>query len=35
VNKSLSKSRNTPFDGVSFHGGPIATIVTGKIVWQA
>jgi dihydroorotase len=35
VNKSLSKSRNTPFDGVSFHGGPVATIVTGKIVWQA
>ena len=35
VNKSLSKSRNSPFDGVSFHGGPVATIVSGKIVWQA
>jgi len=35
VNKSLSKSRNSPFDGVSFRGGPVATIVSGKIVWQA
>jgi dihydroorotase len=35
VNKSLSKSRNSPFDGVSFRGGPVTTIVSGKIVWQA
>ncbi len=35
VNKSFSKSRNSPFDGVSFRGGPVATIVSGKIVWQA
>jgi dihydroorotase len=35
VNKSLSKSRNSPFDGVSFRGGPVATIVRGEIVWQA
>jgi dihydroorotase len=35
VNKSLSKSRNSPFDGVAFRGGPVATIVSGKIVWQA
>jgi dihydroorotase len=35
VNKSLSKSRNSPFDGVSFRGGPLATIVGGKIIWQA
>jgi len=35
VNKSLSKSRNSPFDGVSFRGGPVATIVSGKVVWQA
>ncbi len=35
VNKSLSKSRNSPFDGVSFRGGPVTTIVNGKIVWQA
>ena len=34
VNKSFSKSRNSPFDGVSFRGGPVATIVSGKIVWQ-
>jgi len=35
VNKSFSKSRNTPFDGSSFRGGPIATIVAGHIVWKA
>ncbi|MEO8050413.1 MAG: dihydroorotase [Acidobacteriota bacterium] len=35
VNKSFSKSRNSPFDGVSFRGGPVATIVSGKIVWEA
>jgi dihydroorotase len=35
VNKSLSKSRNSPFDGRSFRGGPVATIVNGKIIWQA
>jgi dihydroorotase len=34
VNKSFSKSRNTPFDGASFRGGPIATVVNGQIVWQ-
>jgi len=31
---SASKSRNTPFDGTAFIGGPMATIVAGKIVWQ-
>lgn len=35
VNKSFSKSRNTPFDGKTFRGGPIATIVNGEIVWRA
>jgi dihydroorotase len=35
VNKSFSKSRNSPFDGHEFPGGPVATIVAGKIVWQA
>ena len=35
VNKSFSKSRNSPFDGHEFPGGPVATIVGGKIVWQA
>ena len=34
VNKSFSKSRNTPFDGASFRGGPVATIVNGQIVWR-
>jgi len=29
---SASKSRNTPFDGRAFPGGPIATIVRGRIV---
>ena len=32
VAKSRSKSRNTPFDGHSFRGGVIATIVSGRIV---
>ena len=35
VNKSASKSRNSPFHGRTFKGGPIAAIVAGKIVWQA
>jgi dihydroorotase len=35
VNKSASKSRNTPFHGRKFRGGPVATIVGGEIVWQA
>jgi dihydroorotase len=34
VNKSLSKSRNSPFDGRVFRGGPVATIVGGRVVWQ-
>ncbi len=32
VKKSASKSRNSPFDGKSFRGGPVATIVAGRIV---
>ena len=35
VNKSFSKSRNSPFDGKKFRGGPVATVVNGQIVWQA
>jgi dihydroorotase len=35
VNRSFSKSRNSPFHGHSFRGGPVATIVNGQIVWQA
>ena len=35
VNRSHSKSRNSPFDGRQFRGGAVATIVNGSIVWQA
>jgi dihydroorotase len=35
VKESASKSRNSPFDGKSFKGGPAATIVAGKIVYRA
>jgi dihydroorotase len=31
--ESLSKSRNTPFDGREFRGAPVATIVGGRIVY--
>ena len=34
VNRSPSKSRNTPFHGYKFRGGPLATIVGGKFVWK-
>jgi dihydroorotase len=34
VNQSFSKSRNSPFHGRTFRGGPMATIVSGKIVWR-
>ena len=35
VNKSFSRSRNSPFDGKTFRGGPVATVVAGRVVWQA
>jgi dihydroorotase len=35
VNKSASKSRNSPFDGHIFRGGPVHTIVNGAVVWVA
>jgi dihydroorotase len=35
VKGSASKSRNSPFDGRTFKGGPAATIVAGKIVYRA
>jgi dihydroorotase len=35
VNKSCSKSRNSPFHGRTFQGGPVATVVSGRVVWQA
>ena len=34
VNQSLSRSRNSPFHGAKFRGGPVATIVAGRVVWQ-
>jgi len=35
VNKSYSKSRNSPFHGKEFRGGPVATVVDGAVVWRA
>jgi len=32
VEDSASKSRNSPFDGRKFRGGPVATIVAGRVV---
>lgn len=34
VAKSPSKSRNSPFDGRKFKGGPVASIVAGNVVWK-
>ncbi len=34
VNKSQSKSKNSPFNNHKFRGGPVAAIVGGDIVWQ-
>jgi dihydroorotase len=34
VKDSFSKSRNSPFDGRTFKGAPMATIVAGRIVWK-
>jgi len=34
VHKTLSKSKNSPFDQRQFQGGPVATIVAGRIVWR-
>ena len=34
VNQSFSKSRNSPFNGRTFRGGPMATIVSGNVVWR-
>lgn len=35
VAKSESKSRNSPFSGRTFRGGPIYTVVNGSVVWKA
>jgi dihydroorotase len=34
VNQSCSKSRNSPFNGRTFRGGPMVTVVSGNIVWR-
>jgi dihydroorotase len=34
VNQSFSRSRNSPFHGRTFRGGPVVTIVNGQVVWQ-
>jgi dihydroorotase len=34
VNKSQSKSKNSPFHNRTFQGGPVATIVSGELVWE-
>jgi dihydroorotase len=34
VSHSLSKSRNSPFNGRNFRGGPVATVTAGDIVWK-
>ncbi len=33
ASRSKSKSRNTPFDGYTFHGAPVATIVAGRVAF--
>jgi dihydroorotase len=32
--RSCSKSKNSPFDGHQFRGGPFATIVSGRVAWR-
>jgi dihydroorotase len=34
VNRSPSRSRNSPFDGARFRGGAVATVVNGTVVWK-
>ena len=34
VNQSCSRSRNSPFHGRTFRGGPMATVVAGQLVWK-
>ena len=34
ASEGRSKSRNTPFDGQTFKGAPVATIVSGKILYR-
>ena len=34
VNKTFSKSKNSPFHERTFRGGPVATVVAGTVVWS-
>jgi dihydroorotase len=34
VNQSFSRSRNSPFHGRTFRGGPVATVVNGQVAWK-
>ncbi len=34
VNQSHSRSRNSPFHGRTFRGGPVATVVNGEFIWK-
>jgi dihydroorotase len=34
TNESASKSRNSPFDGRTFRGAPMATVVAGRIAYR-
>ena len=34
VNQSASRSRNSPFHGRTFRGGPMATVVDGELRWK-
>jgi dihydroorotase len=34
VRRTRSKSRNTPFDGWTFHGAAVATVVAGRVVYR-
>ncbi|HYN85880.1 MAG TPA: dihydroorotase [Pyrinomonadaceae bacterium] len=34
ASRSKSKSRNTPFDGWTFHGAAVATVVAGRVVYR-
>jgi dihydroorotase len=34
VNRSFSKSKNSPYSGRKFRGGPVGTFVSGQKVWQ-
>jgi dihydroorotase len=34
LNQSQSRSRNSPFDGRAFRGGPMATVVNGQFAWR-